>query len=140
VGLVADAAEEVWWMSKYPNWDDAGGCCMGGVVGAEGGVETRAGGVDGLDEGTEAVASAGAGAGWVSGTDSSLGSSMKTASSVGLLTMRVGMGWAGGGAGTSSGTDSAGVGPRTDSVPSAEMTSPESGGWPFRESRCGVRR
>jgi len=74
-GLVADAADEAWWMSKYPNWDDAGGCCAGGLVGVEGGAETRAGGVDGLDEGAEAGAGAGAaseaGAGWVSGTDSS---------------------------------------------------------------------
>jgi len=54
-GLVVDAAEEAWWMSKYPNWDDAAGCCAGGVVGAEGGGgETHAGGVDGLDAGAEA--------------------------------------------------------------------------------------
>jgi len=102
-GLVADAADEAWWMSKYQNWDNAGGCCAGGVVGAEGGAETRAGEVDGLDAGAEAGAGTGvaseAGAGWVSGTDSSSGSSVKTdgASSVGSLTTRVGMGWAGGG-------------------------------------------
>lgn len=54
---LADGAEESCWMSKYPNWDDAVGCRAGGVVGAEGGAETRAGGVDGLDAG------AGAGAG-----------------------------------------------------------------------------
>jgi len=45
------------------------------------------------------------------------------------------MGWAGGGVGTASGAgweiDGAGVGPRADSVPSAEMTSPESGDGPF---------
>jgi len=73
------------------------------------------------------------------GTDSSSGSSVKTdgALSVGSLTTRVGMGWAGGGAGTSSGTDGAGVGPRADSVPSAEMTSPESGDGPFGRAGAG---
>jgi len=56
--------------------------------------------MDGLDEGTEAGASAGAGAasevgaGWVSGTDSSLGLFMKTDGvlSVGSLMTRVGNG------------------------------------------------
>jgi len=73
------------------------------------------------------------------GTDSSSGSSVKTdgALSVGSLTTRVGMGWAGGGAGTSSGTNGAGVGPRADSVPSAEMTSPESGDGPFGRAGAG---
>jgi len=126
---------------KYPDWDDTAGCCTGGVVGAEGGAETHAGGVDGLDVGAGACPGAGvaveAGAGWVSGTDSSSGLSVKTdgALSVGLLTTRAGMGWAGGGAGTSSGADGAGVGPRADSVPSAEMTSPESGDDPGQEIR-----
>ena len=140
-GLVADAADEAWWTSKYPNWDDAAaGCCAGGVVGAEGGAETRAGGVDGLDAGAEGAGAASeAGAGWVSGTESSSGSSVNTdgASSVGSLTTRVGMGWEGGGAGTSSGADGAGVGPRADSVPSAEMTSPESGDGPFGGAGVG---
>jgi len=131
-------------MSKYPNWDDAADCCTGGVVGAKGGEETHAGGVDGLDAGAESAgADAGAGvaveagADWVSSTDGSSGSSVKTdgASSVGSLTTRVEMGWAGGGVGTASGAgweiDGAGVGPRADSVPSAKMTSPESGDGPF---------
>ena len=47
------AAEELCWMSKHPNWDDAVGCCVGGVAGMEGGKETDAGGVDGLDAGAE---------------------------------------------------------------------------------------
>ena len=59
---LADAAEEPCWMSKYPSWDGAMGCCAGGVVVAEGGAETRAGGVDGLDVDAEG-AGAGAGAG-----------------------------------------------------------------------------
>jgi len=122
---LADAAEGLFWISKYLNWDDATGCCAGGVVGTEGGGETHAGGVDGLDAGTEGAGAgveAGvaveAGGGWVSSTDSSSGSSVKTdrASSVGSLTTRVDMGWAGVGTGTSSGAgweiDSAGVGPR----------------------------
>jgi len=84
-------------MSKYPNWDDAAGCCAGGVVGAEGGGEAHTDGVDGLDAGAEgAGAGAGAGvaveagAGWVSSTDGSSGSSVKTdgVSSVGSLKTR----------------------------------------------------
>jgi len=139
----ADAAEGAWWMLKYPDWDDAAGCCAGGVVGAEGGAETCAGGVDGLDVGAEACPGVGAaveaGAGWVSGTDGSSSSSVKTdgALSLGSLTTRTGMGWEGGGAGTSSCADDAGVGPRADSVPSAKMTSPESGDGPFGGAGAG---
>ena len=101
---------------------------------------------DGKEPGAEgAGAGAGAGvavearAGWVSSTDGSSGSSVKTdrASSVGSLTTRVEMGWAGGGAGPASGTGweiaGAGVGPRA----SAAMASPESGDGPFWGAGAG---